>query len=84
LSPEGYLYLKDRIKDMQRPVAELSAGEVIAYARANLAGFKCPTSVEFIGELPRNPAGQVLKRVLRRNAELQLRADGFADAGVLQ
>jgi long-chain acyl-CoA synthetase len=109
---DGYLYLKDRIKDMivsggenvysvevenvliedprindvavigvpsekwgesvkaivvrEPGVASLTAGEVIAYAKANLAGYKCPTSVEFVDELPRNPSGKILKRVLRQ------------------
>lgn len=108
---EGYLYLKDRIKDMIISGAEnvypievenilvshpgiddvavigvpsvkwgetvkaivvrkslahdLSAADVIAYAKANLAGYKCPTSVDFVDELPRNASGKVLKRVLR-------------------
>ena len=30
-----------------------------------LAGFKRPESVVFVDELPRNPMGKVLKRVLR-------------------
>jgi acyl-CoA synthetase (AMP-forming)/AMP-acid ligase II len=30
-----------------------------------LAGYKCPKSVEFLDELPRNASGKVLKRVLR-------------------
>ena len=44
---------------------DLSAVEVIDYARANLARFKCPTSVEFLEQLPRNPSGKILKRSLR-------------------
>jgi long-chain acyl-CoA synthetase len=109
---DGYLYLKDRIKDMivtggenvysvevenvliedprindvavigvpsdkwgesvkaivvrQPGDASLAANEVIAYAKANLAGYKCPTAVEFVDELPRNPSGKLLKRVLRQ------------------
>ncbi len=27
--------------------------------------FKCPTSVDFIDAIPRNPTGKILKRVLR-------------------
>ncbi|ANQ75998.1 hypothetical protein AS032_29110 [Rhodococcus qingshengii] len=46
--------------------AALTEAEVIAYARANLAVYKCPTSVEFLDELPRNPSGKILKRVLRQ------------------
>ncbi len=33
--------------------------------RANLAGYKCPTSVEWMAEIPRNPLGKILKTVLR-------------------
>ena len=39
--------------------------EIIAHARANLAHYKCPTSVEFVVELPRNATGKILKRDLR-------------------
>ena len=45
--------------------AELSAQDVIDYARANLAKFKCPTSVDFVEALPRNPSGKILKKDLR-------------------
>jgi long-chain acyl-CoA synthetase len=31
--------------------------EIIAFARARLAHFKCPTSVDFAATLPRNPSG---------------------------
>jgi long-chain acyl-CoA synthetase len=39
--------------------------ELVAFARERLAGYKLPRSVEFVGELPRSPAGKVLKRDLR-------------------
>ncbi len=39
--------------------------EIMEYCRANLASYKRPRVVEFIDELPRNPMGKVLKRVLR-------------------
>ena len=42
-----------------------TAEEVIEYCRANLSSFKRPRSVVFIDELPRNPMGKVLKRVLQ-------------------
>jgi acyl-CoA synthetase (AMP-forming)/AMP-acid ligase II len=42
-----------------------SAADIIAYGKANLAGYKCPTSVAFVAALPRNPSGKVLKRDLR-------------------
>jgi long-chain acyl-CoA synthetase len=45
--------------------AEVDAGDLIAHARANLAHYKCPTSVDVVDELPRNPSGKLLKRELR-------------------
>ena len=47
------------------PGAEIDAEEVIAFCRDRLAHYKCPTSVDTIDVLPRNPSGKVLKRQLR-------------------
>jgi fatty-acyl-CoA synthase len=44
--------------------AELSEGDVKQYVRDKLAGYKVPRTVTFLGELPRNPTGKVLKREL--------------------
>jgi acyl-CoA synthetase (AMP-forming)/AMP-acid ligase II len=43
----------------------LTEAEVRAHCRANLGGFKQPTSVDFIDEIPRNLSGKVLKKDLR-------------------
>ena len=45
--------------------ASVTEAEVIEHCRPMLAGFKRPESVVFVDELPRNPMGKVLKRVLR-------------------
>lgn len=42
-----------------------TADELDAFARTRLAGFKSPRSFRFVAELPRNPSGKVLKKVLR-------------------
>jgi len=39
--------------------------ELIAFCRDNMAHFKCPTSVEFIDELPRTATGKLQKFKLR-------------------
>jgi len=39
--------------------------DIIAFARERMAHFKCPSAVELVEELPRNPSGKVLKRELR-------------------
>ena len=48
-----------------KPGAEASADDLIGFARTRIAGYKCPKSVDFIAELPRNPSGKILKRELR-------------------
>ena len=48
-----------------RPGARVDSADVIAFCRAPLAHYKCPTSVVTIDALPRNATGKVLKRELR-------------------
>lgn len=107
---EGYLYLKDRIKDMvvsggeniypvevenalakheavvdvavigvpdekfgeallafvvMKPGSSLTAEEMIDFCRDKIAGYKIPRQLELIDELPRNPSGKLLKKILR-------------------
>ena len=44
---------------------DLAETDIIAFCKAKLASYKCPTDVVFIEALPRNPSGKILKRVLR-------------------
>jgi acyl-CoA synthetase (AMP-forming)/AMP-acid ligase II len=39
--------------------------ELIAYCRSELASYKCPRTVDFVDELPRDPNGKLYKRLLR-------------------
>ena len=41
------------------------ADELIAWCRARLAHFKCPTAVDLVAHLPRDDNGKLYKRVLR-------------------
>lgn len=59
-----------------RQGAELTESEVIAYTRARLATYKCPTSVVFVEALPRNASGKVLKREIRLMDEALRAAQG--------
>jgi fatty-acyl-CoA synthase len=45
--------------------SELTAQDVQAYVKQNLARYKVPRDVVFVEELPRNATGKVLKRELR-------------------
>jgi acyl-CoA synthetase (AMP-forming)/AMP-acid ligase II len=47
---------------------DLDDGEVLAFCRERLANYKVPRQVAFRDGLPRNPAGKVLKRLLREEA----------------
>ncbi|TQN32819.1 fatty-acyl-CoA synthase [Haloactinospora alba] len=46
----------------------VTAEEVIAFARDNLAHFKAPTGVEFVDQLPKTATGKIQKYVLRDGA----------------
>lgn len=48
-----------------RAEATASESELIAFCRERLAHYKCPTSIDFLPQLPRNPSGKVLKGTLR-------------------
>jgi long-chain acyl-CoA synthetase len=50
---------------VRREGSDLTEQGLLDYARKHLAGFKRPHSVDFADELPRNPSGKLLKRVLR-------------------
>jgi acyl-CoA synthetase (AMP-forming)/AMP-acid ligase II len=50
------------VVEVRRPVA---TEELREHCRTHLADFKVPATFELIDELPRQPNGKVLKRVLR-------------------
>jgi long-chain acyl-CoA synthetase len=106
LDEDGFLYIRDRLKDMivtggenvypaevesvlaghpgvldvavigvpserwgETPLAvvvgDVDRDDLLAWARERMAHYKCPTDVQHVSELPRNPSGKVLKRELR-------------------
>ena len=44
---------------------DVSAEQIIAYCRANIAAYKVPARVDIVTELPKSATGKILKRVLR-------------------
>ena len=48
--------------------------DLISYTRDRLAHYKCPSSVVFSAQLPRNASGKLLKRELRRVYQEELSA----------
>ncbi|MFF7280529.1 FadD3 family acyl-CoA ligase [Streptomyces griseorubiginosus] len=51
---------------VRRPGSVLTADDLIAWARREMANYKVPRTVEFVPELPRNASGKVVKGELRR------------------
>ena len=45
--------------------ADLSEADVLNYCQGKLARFKQPQAAVFVDEIPRNPSGKILKRLLR-------------------
>jgi fatty-acyl-CoA synthase len=50
---------------------EVSAEELKAHVKANLAAYKAPREFEFLDELPRNATGKILKRELHARESQQ-------------
>ena len=60
----------EEVKAVVQPAPGIASGpdlgaELIEYCRAHLAGYKCPRTVEFVPELPRDPNGKLYKRRIR-------------------
>ncbi|MDF7774796.1 long-chain-fatty-acid--CoA ligase [Sphingomonas sp. AOB5] len=111
LDEEGYLFIRDRVKDMivsggeniyplevehalqshdtvsevavigvpdprwgeavlalvvAKPGTAPDADAIIVHCRERIAGYKCPKEVRFIDTMPRNAAGKILRRELRK------------------
>ena len=60
----------EAVKAVVQPVDGVAAGpdleaDLLAHCRDELATYKCPRSVDFVDELPRDPNGKLYKRLLR-------------------
>ena len=57
----------ESVKAIVRRTGEALGEEaVMRYCRERLAHYKCPTSVDWVDEMPRNPSGKILKTELRK------------------
>jgi long-chain acyl-CoA synthetase len=57
-----------------QPGATVSPGELIQYAKDNMAAYKYPRLVEILDELPKTTTGKILRRQLRDNPPPQTAA----------
>ncbi|MDV9188576.1 FadD3 family acyl-CoA ligase [Streptomyces sp. SR27] len=53
---------------VRRPGSRVTADDLIAWSRREMANYKVPREVEFVTELPRNASGKVVKGELRTGA----------------
>jgi long-chain acyl-CoA synthetase len=51
---------------VKKPGVDVKPEELIDFARKRIAAYKVPRSVDFVDALPRNAAGKILKRALRK------------------
>ena len=48
-----------------QPGGQLTLDAMIDFCREHIAGYKIPRRMEIVDELPRNPSGKILKKILR-------------------
>ncbi len=48
-----------------RPDRDLTTEDMIEFCRDKIAGYKIPRQLQLVEELPRNPSGKILKKILR-------------------
>jgi long-chain acyl-CoA synthetase len=48
-----------------KPGRQADAEELIEFCKERIAGYKCPKSVDFVGELPKSTVGKILRREVR-------------------
>jgi acyl-CoA synthetase (AMP-forming)/AMP-acid ligase II len=58
-------YWGESVKAIVVTTHEVDGGEIIEFCRRHLAAYKCPRTVDFMPELPRNASGKILKTQLR-------------------
>ncbi len=63
--PDDYWVERVHAVVVRNEQASVTAEEIIAFCKSNMASYKAPKSVEFVESLPKNPSGKILKRVLR-------------------
>lgn len=57
-SPKAFVVLRPEFE------GKLTEGELVAWAKENMAAYKCPREVEFRAVLPKSGAGKLLRRLL--------------------
>lgn len=64
--PDPYWVERVHAVVVLKPGTEVTADELINFCKERIARYKAPKSIEFVDALPKNPAGKILKRELRK------------------
>jgi long-chain acyl-CoA synthetase len=68
--PDGLMGERVCAAIVLKGVSHVSPDELIQHCQNQLAGFKVPRTILLVEELPKNPSGKILKRVLRQQFPL--------------
>lgn len=72
--PDDFMGEQVRACVVLKPGSSASPGTLTDFCRSRLAPFKVPSGLELVAEIPRNPSGKILKRILREKALERRRA----------
>jgi acyl-CoA synthetase (AMP-forming)/AMP-acid ligase II len=50
-----------------KPGETATEEEIVEYCLERMARYKRPRSIDFVDDLPRNPSGKILKRIIRQD-----------------
>ena len=67
-APDPYWVERVHAVVVRRPEAHTTDEELISYCKERLAGYKSPKTIEFLESMPKNAAGKILKRDLKKGA----------------
>jgi acyl-CoA synthetase (AMP-forming)/AMP-acid ligase II len=56
----------ESVKAIVVATTDVAAADIVEFCRGQLAGYKCPRTVDFLPSLPRNASGKILKAELRQ------------------
>lgn len=56
----------ESVKAIVVTTGEVSGDDIVEVGRRQAASYKCPRTVDFVAELPRNASGKILKTQLRQ------------------
>jgi fatty-acyl-CoA synthase len=63
-----------------KPGSDLTETQLLEFCRAQIAGYKCPRSIEFVENLPKTATGKVLKKNLRQAYRTNLKVPTESNA----